>query len=76
MGELLKHLLNNGPLAMRECKELIRAVANKTLSLEVLNDTAMRITRQRASAEGREGMRAFLEKRTPNWIAGKKGVPT
>ncbi|MPN33074.1 hypothetical protein SDC9_180557 [bioreactor metagenome] len=26
--------------------------------------------RVRASAEGREGLSAFLEKRKPNWIAG------
>ena len=70
LGELLKPLLKNGPLAMRESKELIRAVANKPLTQDVVNDTAMRITRQRASPEGREGMSAFLEKRKPNWIVG------
>ena len=67
---LLKPLLKNGHLAMRESKELIRAVANKPLTQDVVNDTAMRITRQRASPEGREGMSAFLEKRKPNWIVG------
>jgi methylglutaconyl-CoA hydratase len=35
----------------------------------VIEDTAQRITRVRASEEGREGMSAFLEKRKPNWIA-------
>ena len=41
----------------------------RTMSLiEVIEDTAQRITRLRASREGREGMTAFLEKRKPNWI--------
>jgi len=44
-------------------------VAWKPLSPEVVEDTALRITRMRASPEGREGMSAFLEKRKPNWIA-------
>jgi methylglutaconyl-CoA hydratase len=47
---------------------LISAVAWKPLSDEVVEDTAQRITRLRASEEGREGMTAFLEKRKPNWI--------
>jgi methylglutaconyl-CoA hydratase len=33
----------------------------------VVRDSAERITRQRASAEGREGVAAFLEKRKPVW---------
>jgi methylglutaconyl-CoA hydratase len=70
IGELLTPLLQNGPHAMRECKELIRAVSGKALTQEVLDDTALRITRRRASPEGREGMSAFLEKRKPNWITG------
>ena len=69
VGEIVDALLNNAPGAMAECKELITAVAWRPLSPQVLEDTAQRITRLRASAEGREGMSAFLEKRKPNWIA-------
>ena len=61
-------LLKNGPNAIRECKELISAVAWKPLTPEVVEDTAQRICRVRGSAEGREGMGAFLEKRKPNWV--------
>jgi len=69
VGEIVDALLNNAPGAMAECKQLITAVAWRPLSPQVVEDTAQRITRLRASAEGREGMSAFLEKRKPNWIA-------
>ena len=69
VGEIVDALLNNGPHALAECKQLITAVAWKPLSPQVIEDTAQRITRLRASEEGREGMNAFLEKRKPNWIA-------
>jgi methylglutaconyl-CoA hydratase len=70
LGEIVDALINNGPEAMRESKELIRAVAGKTLTQDVVSDTALRITRRRASPEGREGMTAFLERRKPYWITG------
>ena len=69
LGEIIDALLKNGPSALAECKQLISAVAWKPLSDDVVEDTAQRITRLRASEEGREGMSAFLEKRKPNWIA-------
>ncbi len=69
LGEIIDALLKNGPRAIAECKQLIQAVAWKPLSDAILDDTAQRITRLRASEEGREGMSAFLEKRKPSWIA-------
>ncbi|WP_310450862.1 enoyl-CoA hydratase/isomerase family protein [Sulfuritalea sp.] len=69
VGEIVDALLNNGPRALAECKQLITAVAWKPLSPQVIEDTAQRITRLRASEEGREGMTAFLEKRKPSWMA-------
>jgi methylglutaconyl-CoA hydratase len=68
LGEIIEALLKNGPQAICECKELISAVAWKPLTPEVVEDTAQRICRVRGSAEGREGMGAFLEKRKPNWV--------
>ena len=70
VGQIVDSLLKNGPQAMAECKALIGAVAGQPLSAELIEDTAQRIARVRASAEAREGMAAFLEKRRPNWIAG------
>jgi methylglutaconyl-CoA hydratase len=68
VGEIVDALLANGPLALGECKALIKAVANRPIDQEVIDDTAKRIARVRASDEGREGMAAFLEKRKPSWI--------
>jgi len=68
IGDLIEALLKNGPDAMAECKELIGAVANRPLSAEVIEDTAQRIARVRATPEAQEGMAAFLGKRKPNWI--------
>src|SRR5205823_8456722 len=63
----LHELLSSGPQAVRACKTLALNVGHMD------HDTARRYTAEiiaklRVSAEGQEGMRAFLEKRKPNWI--------
>jgi methylglutaconyl-CoA hydratase len=68
LNEIVEALLAAGPVAQREAKELIRAVANRPLHSEVIQDTADRIARVRSSPEGREGVAAFLEKRKPSWV--------
>ena len=68
VGEIVDALLACGPVAQREAKELIRAVAGKPVTSELIQDTAERIAKLRASPEGREGVSAFLEKRKPSWI--------
>jgi methylglutaconyl-CoA hydratase len=60
-------LLQGGPEAQAAAKELIFAVAHRPVDGAVIDDTATRIAKRRASAEGREGMTAFLEKRRPAW---------
>jgi methylglutaconyl-CoA hydratase len=61
-------LLKAGPEALRECKELIREVRMADGATDALRlSTAHRLARLRMSDEGREGMRAFLEKRPPSW---------
>ena len=71
VGQIVDSLLKNGPQAIAACKALIGAVAGQQLSAAVVEDTAQRIANIRASAEAQEGMSAFLEKRQPNWSAGK-----
>jgi methylglutaconyl-CoA hydratase len=55
------------PGAVADSKHLVRDVAGREINPALLRDTAHRIALRRASDEGREGIAAFLEKRTPNW---------
>ncbi len=61
-------LLRNSPQALVAAKSLIFAVSGQPLDSRLIADTAARIADQRASAEGKEGVTAFLEKRKPAWI--------
>jgi methylglutaconyl-CoA hydratase len=64
----ISQLLGNSPHAMAAAKELVAAVAHRPIDDSLLGDVAQRIALQRASAEGREGVAAFLDKRPPVWI--------
>ena len=66
--QIVAELKTAAPGAMRRCKQLIRTVAQVTSVEETMDYTAHMIADARASAEGQEGMQAFLEKRKPNWI--------
>lgn len=68
LEEMKKMLLTSGPKAVGHCKVLIDQVANKISLEDALTYTAGMIAEIRSSAEGQEGMAAFLEKRKPNWI--------
>ncbi len=65
---IAKQLLANGPDALAAAKALIARVADAPHNNELANYTAACIARLRASAEGQEGLSAFLEKRQPKWI--------
>ncbi|QBG37889.1 enoyl-CoA hydratase/isomerase family protein [Litorilituus sediminis] len=60
-------LLANGPLAMRQAKQLAFDVAYKDISDTLVADTSERIAAIRVSGEGQEGLSAFFEKRRPSW---------
>ena len=64
---ILDSLLRCAPTAQRSAKELIRRVAHAPIDDALARDTAARIADARSSAEGKEGIAAFLEKRKPNW---------
>jgi methylglutaconyl-CoA hydratase len=59
-------LLTAAPTAVAAAKRLIPQVAGRRPE-EVATLTATAIAEQRVSAEGQEGLRAFLEKRKPSW---------
>jgi methylglutaconyl-CoA hydratase len=62
-------IVANSPNAVRECKQLVVDLADKPIDESLISDTADRIARIRASDEGREGVRSFLEKSKPSWLA-------
>jgi methylglutaconyl-CoA hydratase len=58
---LVEDILAGGPEAVREAKRLIR---ERPQGIETAHIAAAR----RTSAEGQDGLRAFLERRPPGWI--------
>ena len=67
VNAILGYLMAAGPHALTATKDLVRAVASRPVDQKLVEDTAKRIAKVRASAEGKEGVRSFLEKRKPAW---------
>jgi len=67
--ELLKHLLAGGPEAHAQIKDLIRTVTHRPIDDALGAETAKRIAEIRVSAEGKEGIASFLEKRKASWCS-------
>lgn len=69
VGAYVEEVLTAAPGAIAAVKELLRAVAGRTpqdtVALTAL--TAQTLAARRASEEGQEGLKAFLEKRKPRW---------
>jgi methylglutaconyl-CoA hydratase len=62
----VREILTASPAAVAMAKALIRQVWSEGPE-EAAATTAAAIAKARVSADGQEGLRAFLEKRTPNW---------
>ena len=62
-------LVNASPAAVRACKRLLQDVAQREIDAALIAQTVEAIADVRASAEGREGVQAFLQKRQPSWLA-------
>jgi methylglutaconyl-CoA hydratase len=67
VAAVVQALVANGPAAVRACKRLVQDLAGAPLTEAVREDTARRIADIRSSAEGKEGVSAFLNKRDPAW---------
>ncbi|MCL1961700.1 MAG: enoyl-CoA hydratase/isomerase family protein [Desulfovibrionaceae bacterium] len=69
VADIVKALTSASPAAVRACKQLVADVAGQDIDDALIAKTVQGIADIRASAEGREGVRAFLEKRKPSWLA-------
>jgi methylglutaconyl-CoA hydratase len=67
VAEIVAAVASNGPAAVRACKTLVKDVAGREIDAALRDETVRRIADIRASAEGREGVSAFLHKRDPAW---------
>jgi methylglutaconyl-CoA hydratase len=72
VGAMLAQLYSSGPQAMAAAKKLIPLSAHADIDKKILDETSRRIADIRATAEGQEGLSAFLEKRKPNWVEPAK----
>ena len=68
LDDMITTLLESGPAAQAAAKDLILDIAGKAVDPSLIENTARRIAKVRASDEGREGLNAFLQKRKPGWV--------
>ena len=68
VDELLKALTSASPAAVAACKTLVADVGGREIDDALIAHTVDGIADIRASAEGREGVQAFLNKRKPAWL--------
>jgi len=72
VNAILGEIVQGAPGAHAVTKDLIGAVAKRSLDPGLLAEMAVRIATARASEEGKEGVRSFLEKRKPAWLKAAK----
>lgn len=65
---MLTVLLKTAPQASRAAKRLLLDSRESRLDDELIDETVRRIAQIRTSAEGQEGLRAFLHNRPPRWL--------
>lgn len=69
--EFVAEILKGGPEALAASKQLVRIVETMPQGGSIRAEaTIAMIAERRASAEGKEGIGAFLDKRKPAWIRG------
>ena len=73
--QYIEHFMHASPYAVAECKDLLRMVSGTYDRYNPLfNQTSVAIANQRISKAGQEGMKAFFEKRKPEWVSQKSIV--
>ena len=68
VGRVAQAFVSCAPEALAEMKELLRTVSGAPITPKLIARTAGVIARRRASAEAREGIASFREKRRPKWV--------
>jgi methylglutaconyl-CoA hydratase len=66
--DIAQALCNAGPQAVKACKKLLHEVAGRDIGQPLIDQTVAGIADIRASAEGKEGVQSFLQKRKPSWL--------
>ncbi|MDQ1079845.1 enoyl-CoA hydratase-related protein [Pseudoroseomonas cervicalis] len=67
-AEMVATLLRNAPGAQADAKALVFLAEARAVDDAYTEETGRRIASRRASAEGREGIAAFLSRRKPAWV--------
>ncbi len=67
INTMLGHLLQGGPEALKRTKQLVRELDGKPVSAPLLAKAAIHFAAEQGSAEAKEGLRSFLERRKPSW---------
>ena len=65
---LVQALCANSPMAVKDAKRLVDTVAGQDINEALIATTVAGIADSRASADGKEGVQAFLDKRKPAWL--------
>lgn len=68
VSEIVKSVLLGGPKAQRVAKDLLRRITGVPIE-DAMPSCIRAIANLRTSEEGQEGVRAFLEKRSPHWLS-------
>jgi methylglutaconyl-CoA hydratase len=69
-GPVIEAILGGGPAALRETKRLIADVAKLAVDDAAAEALAVQHALKRQTAEAAEGLRSFVEKRSPSWYPG------
>ncbi len=73
LNKITDSLIAGGPCALTRTKELVDEIARVPLSDELNQKTAEWISEVRKNPEAKEGISAFMEKRTASWLKGSEG---
>ena len=66
--QLITAILSNGPEAVVAAKQLVFAISGKAIDSSLIEHTCEVIAGIRVSAQGQEGLSAFLDKQKPHWL--------